>query len=302
MDDKYRLTKRQFDNLRYGRWDHNPYKELVMAEKRHQEIHHSEYTGQNNFHINVHGNELHVELTYPPRDDANEAEKPGQIRYVVVDQESVRASDGVRLHYDYQRDGFVIEQASRFSWATEEESNAPMPDLRINNSYGDLLEPPRKNVWGKERSIMRITKEQYETRGPLQVRCECNAVLTLSRTQRESKPFQARGFASVPAPSAPRVMTIAPITCDNCGRDWSATNLVGGDVVLTVVAQHPVRRAGSFNGVCGQEASCPRWPNCETYPACEPIRAKQDTAEVPDECSGANIIPPVIKFAEEDKP
>lgn len=93
--------------------------------KRRQEIHHSDYTGKNNFHINVRGDELHVELTYPPRGSANEPEKAEQIRYVVVDQESVRASDGVRLWYDYERDGFVIEQASRFSWDSEEEANAP---------------------------------------------------------------------------------------------------------------------------------------------------------------------------------
>jgi hypothetical protein len=48
-----------------------------------------------------------VTLTYPPR---TETENPEQARHVVVNQESVRASDGVRLHYDYERDGFVVEQ------------------------------------------------------------------------------------------------------------------------------------------------------------------------------------------------
>ena len=95
-----------------------------MTEKRHQEIHHSQYTKGNNFHINVHGNELHVELTYPPRSE-EESEKEGQIRHVLVDQESVRASDGIRMHYDYERDGWSIEQASRFQWETEEQANAP---------------------------------------------------------------------------------------------------------------------------------------------------------------------------------
>lgn len=87
-------------------------------------IHDSPYGGSpNNFHIAQHGNELIVELTYPPRSD--EDNPNGQVRYVQVDQESVRASDGVRLFYDYERDGWVIQQASRFSWATAEDANAP---------------------------------------------------------------------------------------------------------------------------------------------------------------------------------
>lgn len=95
-----------------------------MTNKRHETIHESPYgDGPNNFHIAVHGRELHVDLTYPPRDEV-EAEKLGTIRHVVIDQESVRASDGIRVHYDYQRDGFVIEQASTFEWNSEEESNA----------------------------------------------------------------------------------------------------------------------------------------------------------------------------------
>lgn len=75
----------------------------------HMEIHKSTYGDKPfNFHIAKHKDELHVELTYPPKDDAENAH--GQCRYVVVDQESVRASDGIRLHYDYRRDGFVVEQ------------------------------------------------------------------------------------------------------------------------------------------------------------------------------------------------
>jgi len=72
-------------------------------------IHESEYgDSPNNFHVARNGNELRVELTYPPYTDAKN--EHGKCRYVYVDQESVRASDGVRLHYDYERDGFVVEQ------------------------------------------------------------------------------------------------------------------------------------------------------------------------------------------------
>ena len=75
----------------------------------HKKIHESEY-GESpfNFHVSKHGDELHVDMTYPPKTDADN--RNGQCRYVCVDQEAVRASDGVRLHYDYDRDGFVVEQ------------------------------------------------------------------------------------------------------------------------------------------------------------------------------------------------
>lgn len=74
----------------------------------------SEYgSSPNNFHISKRDDTLSVVLTYPPRDNENPNK---QVRYVEIDQESVRASDGVRLFYDYERDGFVVQQASRFAW------------------------------------------------------------------------------------------------------------------------------------------------------------------------------------------
>lgn len=83
-------------------------------------IHESEYgDSPNNFHIHKSGDELAVTLTYPPYEgDPNPV---GKCRYVHVDQESVRASDGIRLHYDYVRDGFVIEQASTFQWEADDQ-------------------------------------------------------------------------------------------------------------------------------------------------------------------------------------
>ena len=72
-------------------------------------IHESEYgDGENNFHVIKHGDVLDVTLTYPPYTDADNAHD--QCRHIEVNQESVRASDGIRMHYDYDRDGWVIEQ------------------------------------------------------------------------------------------------------------------------------------------------------------------------------------------------
>lgn len=74
-----------------------------------KKIHESEYGGgSSNFHITKEGDTLSVELTYPPRSDEDNTK--GQCRYVFIDQESVRASDGIRLYYDYDRDGWVIQQ------------------------------------------------------------------------------------------------------------------------------------------------------------------------------------------------
>jgi len=75
----------------------------------HVKIHDSKYgDSPMNFHVAKHKDEVHVDLTYPPRSD--EENTSGQCRYVVVDQESARASDGIRIHYDYRRDGYVVEQ------------------------------------------------------------------------------------------------------------------------------------------------------------------------------------------------
>jgi len=64
-------------------------------------------TSEENFSLSRRGDELTVELMFPPRTDG---EDNANARYVLVNQSSVRASDGVRLFYDYDRDGFVVQQ------------------------------------------------------------------------------------------------------------------------------------------------------------------------------------------------
>jgi len=49
----------------------------------------------------------HFDFLYPPYEIE---ESNGKIRYLEVNIETVRASDGIRIHYDFDRDGFVIEQ------------------------------------------------------------------------------------------------------------------------------------------------------------------------------------------------
>jgi hypothetical protein len=74
-----------------------------------EKIHQSEYGGtSHNYHLSKFRDELRVELTYPPYTD--EDNTGDQIRYVRFDQESVRASDGIRIHFDFARNAYIIEQ------------------------------------------------------------------------------------------------------------------------------------------------------------------------------------------------
>lgn len=93
-----------------------------MTEIIREQIRESEYgDSPNNFHIRRDGDELSVEITYP------QITKSG-VTKIYIDQESVRATDGIRLQYDYERDGWIIEQASRFAWRADD--NVCDPDWR----------------------------------------------------------------------------------------------------------------------------------------------------------------------------
>lgn len=47
------------------------------------------------------------------------------VKYIEVTLSDVRAADGIRVHYDFDRDGWVIEQASTFSWDADDEKCDP---------------------------------------------------------------------------------------------------------------------------------------------------------------------------------
>lgn len=85
-------------------------------------IHESKYGGgPGNFDVYVAGDTLDISLTYP------EITKTG-CRYVHVNQESTRASDGVRLSYDYDRDGWSIQQ-------------------QVQVDHGGLIDTPNPDEW-----------------------------------------------------------------------------------------------------------------------------------------------------------
>lgn len=60
-----------------------------------------------------------VELMYP-RLAKDDPERPTHVEVGLCD---VRAADSIRISYDFQRDGWKIEQAQRFRWEVSEELN-----------------------------------------------------------------------------------------------------------------------------------------------------------------------------------
>lgn len=58
--------------------------------------------------IKARANVLWVDMEYPRNNPINTVE---------IHMQCVRAADGVRVSYDFERDGWKIEQASTFSWA-----------------------------------------------------------------------------------------------------------------------------------------------------------------------------------------
>lgn len=61
-----------------------------------------------------HGDELHIDLWYP-RNESSE------VKSLVIGLMDVRAADNIRVSYDFDRDGWKIEQASVFSWDADDE-------------------------------------------------------------------------------------------------------------------------------------------------------------------------------------
>ena len=53
-----------------------------------------------------------VEMAYP---------RQNKIKHIDVGISDVRASDGIRITYDFDRDGYIIEQPTQLSWDVDDE-------------------------------------------------------------------------------------------------------------------------------------------------------------------------------------
>jgi hypothetical protein len=58
-----------------------------------------------------------IVLWYPRCEDS--------AKHILVELSDVRAADGIRISYDFGRDGWVIEQAAVFEWAVDDEIGDP---------------------------------------------------------------------------------------------------------------------------------------------------------------------------------
>lgn len=73
-----------------------------------------------------------VELYYPRID-------PPRLKAVQVGLMDVRAADSIEITYDFDRDGWVIKQASKFEWEIGEKVD------------GDWQEVAFVKAWGRQR-------------------------------------------------------------------------------------------------------------------------------------------------------
>lgn len=103
-----------------------------------KEIHKCKFD-EDNFSVVKNGDTLEVDLMYPPREIPSAGDK-GACKFVQVNQASVRASDGIRIHYDYLRNGFVIEQPQRLAWESGDPVCDPMwKEVAFVQSWGSEL-------------------------------------------------------------------------------------------------------------------------------------------------------------------
>lgn len=68
--------------------------------------------------IDFHTNTAMVEISYPRLEN-------NKIKNIEVGLSDVRAADNIRISYDFDRDGWKIEQASIFSWDIEDTEMDP---------------------------------------------------------------------------------------------------------------------------------------------------------------------------------
>ncbi len=85
-----------------------------------------------------------VEIYYPDRDMSKAA-------IVEVDLMDVRAADSIRIQYDFDRDGWVIRQASTFEWESGDEVCDP-----------DWQEVAFIKAWAREKPSARQLQDERE--------------------------------------------------------------------------------------------------------------------------------------------
>jgi hypothetical protein len=85
----------------------------------------------------------YMSLAYP--------ELPGNINTIEIDLVSVRAADGLRISYDFVRDGWVIKQARFFAWDTHDAiQDGGWVEVAFIYTWGSVDHEDYKRVTGQE--------------------------------------------------------------------------------------------------------------------------------------------------------
>lgn len=88
--------------------------------------------------VTIRGDVLDVELFYPRNENA-------KVRRVEVGLSDVRAADSIRIEYDYERDGWIIKQASTFEWeATDDTMDADWQEVAFVQAWAREKPGPRE--------------------------------------------------------------------------------------------------------------------------------------------------------------
>ena len=72
-------------------------------------------------------NVIGVELLYPRNE--------GAINTVELGLSDVRAADSIRITYDFERDGWAIQQASTFEWGSDQEPDMDWQEVAFVQAW-----------------------------------------------------------------------------------------------------------------------------------------------------------------------
>jgi hypothetical protein len=79
------------------------------------------------------GDTLHVDFWYPPR--RGEAPISDKVAKIEIGLTDVRAADSILIEYDFDRDGYVIKQASRFAWVSADDTDPDWQEVAFVQAW-----------------------------------------------------------------------------------------------------------------------------------------------------------------------
>lgn len=96
--------------------------------------------GTPRWEVKTSGDTCHVEFNYPDRN---------KNQYLEIGLCDVRGADGLRISYDFNRDGWVVKQASTFCWGDGEDGYPEWDENSDNNE--DWQEVAFIQAWGRKK-------------------------------------------------------------------------------------------------------------------------------------------------------